>query len=142
MAVRFAHANIRVADPAASVAFYRHLGLDVTGCLDIKPGYTLLYLSAPHEPDITVELAVNTTAGPDYDRSPGSGHIALAVGELDALLERLSSAGISPQSPPFHPVEGKDLRICFVKDPDGTLVELIEGSFPTPSDPIPAGLLA
>ncbi|MFK0113335.1 VOC family protein [Streptomyces sp. NPDC091217] len=141
MALRFAHTNVRVADSRAAVAFYRHLGLEVTGCLTVQPGYHLLYMSAPKQPDVTLELVVNTIAGPDYERSPGTGHIALAVGDLDTLLEGLDTAGIRPESAPFHPGDRPDLRVCFVQDPDGTRVELIEGSFPTPSDPVPDGLL-
>ncbi|MGH3635003.1 MAG: VOC family protein [Mycobacterium sp.] len=138
---RFAHANIRVADPAAAVEFYGHLGFDLAGCLDISPGYALLYLSVPNVEDVTLELAVNQHADDSYSRAPGSGHIALAVGDLDALVERLAAVGITPEKPPFHPVDGRPLRVCFVVDPDGTRVELIEGEFPTPSDKIPEGIL-
>ena len=113
----------------------------MTGCLDISPGYALLYLSAPDAPDVTLELAVNQNADEAYDRAAGSGHIALAVGDLDALIAELEQAGIVPAVAPFHPVEGRDLRVCFVTDPDGTKVELIEGSFPTPTDAVPEQIL-
>lgn len=138
MSVRIAHANIRVADPQASVRFYRALGLERTGCLQLAEGYYLLYLSAPGEPGVTLELAVNENADEDYSRDPGSGHLALAVGDLDGLVAGLDAAGIEPEAAPFHPVDRPEIRVCFVIDPDGTRVELIEGEFPTPSDPLPA----
>jgi len=56
------------------------------------------------------------------------------------LLEVLAAAGIEPEKPPFNPAPGRDLRVCFVKDPDGNRVELIEGDFPTPLDAPPDDL--
>lgn len=138
MSVRISHANIRVADPASSVRFYRALGLELTGCLQLADGYYLLYMTAPDEPAVSLELAVNENADDNYSRDPGSGHLALAVGDLDSLVSKLSDSQIDPESAPFHPADRPDVRVCFVVDPDGTRVELIEGNFPTPSDPFPA----
>lgn len=135
-AVRIAHANIRAADPHASLAFYRHLGLELVGCLRLDPMY-LLYLAAPGDEQCTVELTIHPAADESYDRSPGSGHIALAVGDLDATLERLAAEGITPESPPYNAGGRDDVRICFVTDPDGVRVELVDGAFPTPQDPLP-----
>ena len=33
------------------------------------------------------------------------------------------------------PSDGEEYRICFVADPDGYRIELIDGAFPTPQDP-------
>ncbi|MWA02953.1 lactoylglutathione lyase [Actinomadura sp. LD22] len=139
-ALRIAHANIRTRDLKASVAFYRELGLEISGCLRLGEDATLVYLAAPGAPDLTIELAAHHHAPADFDRSPGSGHLALAVGDLDALVARLAKAGVQPESPPYHPGDRPDLRVCFVQDPSGVRVELIEGSFPTPKDELPAGL--
>jgi len=137
MAVRIDHFNIRVKDPSQSVAFYRLLELDIVGGLAIAPGYYLVYMGVPGDNRCTIELAVKEDAGEDYDRTPGTGHLALAVGDLDALLKSLSQNGIEPVVAPFNPVPDRDIRICFVEDPDGVKVELIEGDYPTPRDPVP-----
>jgi lactoylglutathione lyase len=137
MAPRIAHANLQVSDVQASLTFYRRLGLELVGCLRLNP-VVLYYVAAPEDPNLTFELADNPGL---ESRSPGSGHIALAVGDLDALLGELAEGGIDPEKPPFHPAKGKDLRICFVQDPDGHRVELIEGEFPTPQDDVPAGTI-
>jgi lactoylglutathione lyase len=129
------HTNISVSDPVASLTFYRRLGLELTGCLRLDPRY-LLYLGVPGDASPTLELTVNADAAPD-DRSPGSGHVALAVDDLDAVLAHLAEAGTEPEAPPFHPGDRADLRVCFVVDPDGIRVELIDGPFPTPQDPLP-----
>jgi lactoylglutathione lyase len=138
LAPRIAHANVQVSDPVASLAFYRALGLKLVGCLRLDP-VVLLYVAAPDDPDgPTIELAVNPELS---SRTPGSGHLALAVGDLDAIVAGLAEEGIAPEREPFHPGGRDDLRVCFVVDPDGVRVELIEGIFPTPSDPVPAELV-
>jgi lactoylglutathione lyase len=130
--VRVHHSNIQVADPRASLEFYGLLGLDLVGCLRLDP--VVLYYVGPTGGEAVLELADNPALN---ERTPGSGHIGLAVGDLDALLAELAEHGIEPEQPPFHPGDRPELRVCFVGDPDGTRVELIEGDFPLPSDRAP-----
>ena len=47
------------------------------------------------------------------------------TGELDTALARLSEQGIDPERPPYTVADGGP-RLCFVRDPDGYRVELIE----------------
>ena len=60
-----------------------------------------------------------------YDLGTAYGHIAISATDLDATLERLDAQGIEPERPPYSVREGGS-RICFVRDPDGYRVELIE----------------
>ena len=60
-----------------------------------------------------------------YELGTGYNHIALTVPDLDATLAELSGKGIEPEKPPYTVREGGS-RICFVRDPDGYRVELIE----------------
>ncbi|HUA24872.1 MAG TPA: VOC family protein [Steroidobacteraceae bacterium] len=138
MSLRFAHTNIRVKDPAASLRFYRVLGMELVGCLVMSERYYLLYLGTRDDDQTTIELTVNETGGKDYDRSPGSGHFALAVGDLDACVAALDAASFKTEQAPFNPNGRADLRVCFVADPDGHRIELIDGRFPTPDDDLPA----
>ncbi|MGC2373053.1 MAG: VOC family protein [Solirubrobacteraceae bacterium] len=55
----------------------------------------------------------------------GYGHIAIAAPDLDATLARLAEQGILPEKPPYSVREGGS-RLCFVKDPDGYRVEILE----------------
>ena len=57
----------------------------------------------------------------------GYNHIALTVDDLDATLEGLGKHGIEPEKPPYR-VSAGGSRICFVRDPDGYRIELIERS--------------
>ena len=55
----------------------------------------------------------------------GYGHIAITTQDLDGALERLGAQGIEPERPPYTVREGGN-RLCFVRDPDGYRIEIIE----------------
>ena len=53
---------------------------------------------------------------------------------MDGTLATLAEKGIQPEKPPYSIREGGS-RLCFVRDPDGYRVELIDGgAFDTPQD--------
>jgi lactoylglutathione lyase len=74
--------------------------------------------------DEELELTYNHD-GRTYDLGTGYGHVALAVDDLDATLEQLRGQGIEPEREPYRVREGGS-RLCFVNDPDGYRIELIE----------------
>lgn len=135
VAMRFVHACVRVLDPDASLRFYEALGFERRGRLNFETAYNL-YLGLPGDRD-TLELTVNEGRTEPYDLGEGYNHVALAVDDLDALLARLAEQGIEPEKPPYAPGGREDVgRICFVRDPDGYWIELIDGAdFRTPQDP-------
>ncbi len=53
----------------------------------------------------------------------GNQNISLSVTDLDDTYRRVQAAGYQPDQAPF---EIADVRMFFVKDPDGTAVEFIE----------------
>lgn len=128
------HTCVRVLDADRSVAFYEALGFERRGRLNFDAAYNV-YLGLPGDGD-TLELTVNVGRAEPYDLGDGYNHIAVTTTGLDALLGRLGALGVQPEKPPFHPGGRDDLpRICFVADPDGYRVELIEGeAFATPQD--------
>jgi lactoylglutathione lyase len=136
MTAKFIHTCIRVADIDASVAFYGQLGFEHRGRLNFESAYNV-YLGLPGDGDV-LELTVNVGRDKPYDLGEGYNHMALVVDDLDGLLARLAGAGVEPEKPPYG-VGGtdtrKECRICFVTDPDGYRIELIDGAFPTPQDP-------
>ena len=130
--MRYVHTNMRVRDVDASLRFYEALGYERRGRLQFEGAYNL-YLGLPGDGD-TLELTVNEGQAEPYDLGSGYGHIALSVEDLDGMLERLAAAGIEPEKPPYHPGGREEFRICFVQDPDGYRIELIDGAFETPQD--------
>jgi lactoylglutathione lyase len=131
--VRFVHTNMRVRDIDASLRFYEALGFERRGKLQFETAYNV-YLGLPGDGD-TLELTVNEGQSEPYDLGTGYGHIAVAVEDLDGLLATLAEQGIEPEKPPYAPGGREEYRICFVADPDGYRIELIDGGdFATPQD--------
>ena len=60
-----------------------------------------------------------------YEIGTGYGHIAITSDDLEATLARLAEQGIAPEKPPYSVREGGS-RLCFVRDPDGYRIEIIE----------------
>jgi lactoylglutathione lyase len=133
MSAKFMHTCVRVVDIDASVAFYGQLGFEHRGRLNFDSAYNV-YLGLPGDGDV-LELTVNVGRDQPYDLGEGYNHMALVVDDLDGVLERLAGAGVEPEKPPYAPGGREEYRICFVADPDGYRIELIDGAFPTPQDP-------
>jgi lactoylglutathione lyase len=134
MATRFVHTCVRVVDPDKSVAFYEALGFERRGKLAFQTAYNI-YMGLPGDGD-TLELTVNHDRTEPYDLGEGYNHLAITVDDLDELLAELATKGIEPEKAPYAPGGREDVgRICFVADPDGYRIELIDGGeFPTPQD--------
>jgi catechol 2,3-dioxygenase-like lactoylglutathione lyase family enzyme len=84
-----------------------------------------------------LEPTFNRARDEPYELGDGYNHMAVAVEALDATLAALAREGIEQEKPPYSP-GGRDEvgRICFVRDPDGYRIELIDGGdFATPQDP-------
>lgn len=128
------HTCVRVLDADRSVAFYEALGFERRGQLNFDSAYNV-YMGLPGDGD-TLELTVNVGREEAYDLGDGYNHVAVTTVDLDGRLARLAELGTQPEKPPFHPGDREDLpRICFVADPDGYRIELIEGeTFETPQD--------
>ncbi len=55
----------------------------------------------------------------------GFGHLALTVDDLEATYDRLLAAGAASRMPP-SPSPEPGVRIAFVADPEGNLIELLD----------------
>jgi lactoylglutathione lyase len=131
---KLVHTCVRVRDIDASLRFYEALGFERRGKLDFGSAYNI-YMGVPGDGD-TLELTVNSDQAEPYDLGNGYGHIALTVDDLDGLLSKLAKQGYEPEKAPYAPGGRDEYRICFIADPDGYRIELIDGGqFPTPQDP-------
>ena len=133
MSAQFVHTCIRVRDIEAATAFYGQLGFEPRGRLNFESAYNV-YLGLPGDGDV-LELTVNVGREQPYALGEGYNHMALVVDDLDELLQELAAQGVEPERPPYAPGGRDEYRICFVTDPDGYRIELIDGAFPTPQDP-------
>ncbi|MBU1176741.1 MAG: VOC family protein [Alphaproteobacteria bacterium] len=126
----FEHVGMAVGDLDASIAFY----CDLLG---------LRLLLRKRAPDGGAELAFLDAGGGQLELAAPAGgltaakdlpagragvrHITFCFDDIDAIYRRLMAAGVTPVEPPRDAHTREMLaRTCFVRDPDGVIVELIE----------------
>ena len=93
--------------------------------MDLPDGATNVFMGLPRDGP---RLELTKNPGVDsYEIGTGYGHVAITSDDLDATLEALTAQGIEPEKPPYSVRDGGS-RLCFVRDPDGYRIELIERS--------------
>lgn len=129
MLLGFEHVGMSCRDLDASIAFYCDLlGLTLrlrksqsnggeVAFLDAGGG--MLEISSSHQP-----VARARDVGPGES---GMRHITLAFEDIDAEYQRLMAAGVEFIEKPRAAFNVEMLRkVCFCRDPDGIIVELVE----------------
>ena len=118
------HTCYRIGDIDRSVAFYTALGFEERRRMPIRDEAINVFMGLPGDDD-RLELTYNFGVD-SYELGTGYNHIAITAPDLDGTLEQLKEQGIEPEKPPYTVREGGS-RICFVRDPDGYRIEIIEG---------------
>ena len=128
--MKFLHAMLRVSDPAATIAFFTHLGLEERHRIDVPAGkYTLIFLGAPGDGGGEVELTHKWDES-GYQGGRNFGHLAYRVDDIYETCQRLSDAGVTINRPP------RDGHMAFVRSPDGISIELLQaGENLAPAEP-------
>jgi lactoylglutathione lyase len=125
----FLHTMCRITDPQKSRTFYEALGFQFSNEMDIvrngEREATNYFFSIGDQENV-LELTLNHD-GRSYDLGTGYGHIAVGVDDLAGTLAELSAQGIEAEREPYRVREGGSL-LCFVRDPDGYRIELIDRS--------------
>jgi lactoylglutathione lyase len=125
----FLHTMVRITDPEKSRAFYEALGFAFAGDFDIVRNgekEATNYFFSLGDQESVLELTYNHD-GRKYELGTGYGHVAVATDDLDEALASLKDQGIEPEREPYRVRDGGS-RICFVQDPDGYRIELIDRS--------------
>ncbi len=119
------HTCYRIGEIDRSVAFYNALGFEQVGRMPIGDEAINVFMNIPGDGEMPrLELTYNFGVD-SYELGTGYNHITIAAGNLDETLARLAEQGIEPERPPYSVREGGS-RLCFVRDPDGYRIELIE----------------
>lgn len=122
------HTCYRITDVDRSVDFYRALGFEEMGRLPIRDEAINVFMGLPEDgAEPRLELTYNIGHDEPYELGTGYGHIAVTTDDLDQTLAQLSEQGIEPERPPYTLSDGGS-RLCFVRDPDGYRIELLERS--------------
>jgi lactoylglutathione lyase len=119
------HTCYRIGDIDRSVAFYEALGFEEIGRLPIREEAINVFMGLPGD-GARLELTYNFGVD-SYELGTGYNHIAVTVDDMDGTLAALAEKDIEPEKPPYTVREGGS-RLCFVRDPDGYRIELIEAS--------------
>ena len=119
------HTCYRIGDIDRSVAFYTALGFEERRRMPIRDEAINVFMGLPGDED-RLELTYNFGVD-SYELGTGYNHIAITAPDLDGTLDQLKEQGIEPEKPPYSVREGGSL-LCFVRDPDGYRIELIERS--------------
>lgn len=135
------HINYVVSDMDQSLKFYKDLlGMEVTmdteidspslskgtGLKDVK--VRIVFLKTKHE-NLMLELfqylnPVGENIGVKPPNTMPMGHIAFKVKDIKAHYDQLTAKGIDFMSEPQTIADG--VSFCYMRDPDGALIELIE----------------
>jgi lactoylglutathione lyase len=115
---RLSHTCLLVRDLQRSLAFYALLGFEERRSVGTGERKSV-FCGLPGDNDrLQLGLAPNFNPG-----MAQFGHVAVNINDLDDVLRLLAEHGLAPDR---APIQGADARICFVRDPDGYAIELLE----------------
>ena len=126
MKIKYLHTMVRVKNIEESKKFY----CDLLGLKEIKRKeseegkFTLVFLAAPNQEDIALELTYNWNTNEIYSEGRNFGHLAFEVSDIYEICIRLQKAGIIINRPP------RDGRMAFVRSPDNISIELLQTGNP------------
>ena len=126
MKVKYLHTMVRVKNIEDSKKFYCDLlGLKEIKRKDSEEGkFTLVFLAAPSQDDIALELTYNWNTNEIYSEGRNFGHLAFEVSDIYEICIRLQKAGVIINRPP------RDGRMAFVRSPDNISIELLQTGNP------------
>ena len=126
MKVKYLHTMVRVKNIEESKKFY----CDLLGLKEIKRKeseegkFTLVFLAAPSQDDVALELTYNWNTNEIYSEGRNFGHLAFEVSDIYEICIRLQKAGVIINRPP------RDGRMAFVRSPDNISIELLQTGNP------------
>ena len=143
--MRLHHAGVSVPDLDRSLQWYcAALGLTPGFRFEVPP-VGLRGVFALGDGGTGVELLEMTGASPGAPKADppsanaihGFNHVCFHVADLDAVYDRVIANGaIAVWGPRESPEPG--MRMAYVTDPDGNLIELVAPAVPDPSVPDPS----
>ena len=122
MKIKYLHTMVRVKNIEQSLEFYCNLlGLKEIRRKDSEEGkFTLVFLAAPKQEDVCVELTYNWNSTENYTEGRNFGHLAFEVENIYQICEKLQNSDIVINRPP------RDGRMAFIRSPDNISIELLQ----------------
>tara|TARA_A100000164_G_scaffold249019_1_gene221655 strand:+ start:111 stop:539 length:429 start_codon:yes stop_codon:yes gene_type:complete len=126
MKIKYLHTMVRVTDIDSSKKFYCDLlGLEEIRRHENEKGqFTLVFLAAPGQEDVAIELTYNWSPEEVFTPGRNFGHLAFQVDNIYQVCEKLVNNGVTINRPP------RDGRMAFVRSPDNISIELLQKGDP------------
>ena len=119
------HTAYRVQNLDRSVDFYGKVGFREIGRVTLGDGRILVMVNLPGDGEVvTLELVYDQNVD-SFELGTGFSHIVVQVDNLDSTLADLAAKGLGFDEPQLPDGENGP-RTCFVRDPDGYRIELVE----------------
>jgi catechol 2,3-dioxygenase-like lactoylglutathione lyase family enzyme len=121
----YEHIGIRVSDRDRALTFYRKLGFEIDHELPEHQAIELVNAQG-----MFLNLIINAVPRDGNvlldqpTKFPGITHTAFVVNNFDELLSMFEQEGIQITEGPI--AIGERRRACFIRDPDGTVLEFDE----------------
>ena len=123
------HVGIRITERQRALSFYGQLGFHPE---DSAAALVERAVNLINSKGVRINLICNGASPPDgknvlmdvEEKWPGFTHPAFIVASLDAILEWAGKVGVSTTEGPV--VWDNRRRVCFLRDPDGNVLEFDE----------------
>ena len=129
--MKYLHTMIRISNVEKSLDFYcKGLGLIETKRIENEQGkFTLIFLTAPGDEKVELELTYNWDGDKLGDSSRNFGHLAYRVENIYETCKRLNNMGYTINRPP------RDGHMAFVRSPDNISIEILQEGSLEPKEP-------
>jgi lactoylglutathione lyase len=120
--MKYLHTMIRITNIEKSLDFFcKGLGLKETKRKENEKGrYTLIFLAAPKDETVEIELTYNWDGDNLGTGSRNFGHLAYRVENIYETCQRLKDMGVTINRPP------RDGHMAFVRSPDNISIEILQ----------------
>ena len=129
--MKYLHTMIRITNIEKSLDFFcKGLGLKETRRNENEKGrYTLIFLAAPKDESVVIELTYNWDGGNLGTGSRNFGHLAYRVENIYETCQRLKDMGVTINRPP------RDGHMAFARSPDNISIEILQEGHLEPKEP-------
>ena len=129
--MKYLHTMIRISNVEKSLDFYCNgLGLIEKNRIENEQGkFTLIFLTAPGDQKVELELTYNWERDNLGDGSRNFGHLAYRVENIYETCEKLQNIGYTINRPP------RDGHMAFVRSPDNISIEILQEGSLEPKEP-------
>ena len=129
--MKYLHTMIRIKNIDESLRFFCDgLGLKETRRMENEKGrFTLIFLAAPGDENVEIELTYNWDGDNLGEGSRNFGHLAYRVENIYETCQRLKNMGVTINRPP------RDGHMAFVRSPDNISIEILQEGYLEPKEP-------